>query len=86
MNIKAVRKHQGLACGKIRKNALQIERLLFLIVDKYHNDVCFLGSVRGGRDLQTRFLSLLPALGALVQTNHYLNAAVLEIQRVSVTL
>ena len=55
-------------------------------IDKNHNDVSFLCSIKCGVNLEAVSLCGLPALGALVQTDNDINAAVLEVKSVSVTL
>ena len=86
VDIEAVCESKGLACGEVRSDAFLIKISLSLIVDEDHDEICLLSSLSGCVNLKACVLSLLPALGAFVQTDNDINAALLEVQSVCVTL
>ncbi len=67
--IKSVSEHKHIARLQIRLNILLIKISLKLIIDQYHDDISFLGSLGCGIYLEALRLSLSPALRALVQTD-----------------
>ena len=86
VNVKAVCEHQSLAGGKVGENILLINTLLSFIGCKNHNDISLLRSLGSRHNSKTRFFRFLPALGAFIQANYYVYAALFEVERVSVTL
>ncbi len=86
VNVEAVREHQSFARSEVRKNGFLIKSLLLLIVNEYHNNVGSLCSVCGGHNLKTLLLCFFPAFRAVVKTYYNVYAAVLKVQRVSVSL
>ena len=86
VDVEAVCKSQSLALGQVGLDALLVELCLLLVVDEDHNDISNLCSLCSGHNLETLLLGLCPALAALVQTYDYFNAAVLEVECVSVAL
>ena len=86
VNVKAVCKCQGLALGQVRLNALFVQCSLLFIVDENHDDVRSLCSLGACHDLEALCLGLCPALGAFIQTDNNVNAAVLQVQCMCVTL
>ena len=86
VNIEAVSESKSLAGSEVRSDALLVEISLSLIVDEDHDDVCLLSSLSSSVNLEACVLSLLPALGAFVKTDDNVNAAILEVKSVCVTL
>ena len=79
MDIEAVCERKGLALGKIGLDGLIVESGLLLIVDKDHDDVGSLCSLRARHNAQPLSLCLCPALGALIEAYNNINSAVLQV-------
>ena len=86
VDIEAVSKCECLASGEVRSDALLVEVSLSLIVDEDHDQVSSLCSLSSCEYFETSLFSLLPALGAFVKTDDNLNAALLEVKSMCVTL
>ena len=86
VDVEAVSEGDGLTGGEVRLDVLLVHLGLKLVVDEDHDDVCPLGGLRVGDDLETLSLGLGLGLGALVETDLDVDAGVLEVQRVRVTL
>ena len=67
-------------------DALLVQGSLLLVVDQDHNDVGSLGSLGGGHNRQPLGLGLGPALGAVVQADDNIHAAVLQVQGMGMAL
>ena len=63
-----------------------VHRRLLLVVDEDHDDVGGLGGFGGGGDLQAGGLGLGPALGAVVQADDDVDAALMQVQGMSMAL
>ena len=86
VNVEAVCESKGLAFGKIGFDALLVELSLLFVVDEDHDEIRVLCSVSGGHNLESSSLCLCPALASLVKTYDNVNARILEVERVSVSL
>ena len=86
VDVEAVGESQRLSGGQVRLNALLVQGGLLLVVDENHDDVGGLGRLGGGHDGHALSFGLGPALGAVVQAHDDVDAALLQVQCVGVTL
>ena len=86
VNREAVCKAQRLTCGKIRFDISLIHIRLALVVNEDHNDVSILRRVRSSHNLQAGRFCFCPALGAVVQTDNDIHAALMQVQCMRMTL
>ena len=86
MDIEAVRKCKRLTFGKVGFNAFFVKLRLLFVVDKDHDEVRFCSSFRSGHNFHALRFRFCPALAALVKTNDYVHARILQVERVRVTL
>ena len=86
VDVEAVGKRQGLAGGQVGFDAVFVQGSLLLVVDEDHDNVGSLGRLGGGHDGHALSFRLCPALGAVVQTNNNVDAALLQVEGVGVAL
>ena len=86
VDIEAVREHQHLAFGQVRLHALLVDSFLHMVRGKHHDDVRFFGRLLHVDNPQTLLFSELPGLGAGVEADHDIAAAVLQVQGMGVSL
>ena len=86
VDVEAVGEGQGLAGGQVGSDALLIQGGLLLVVDQDHDHVGSLGGLGGGHDGHALGFGLGPALGAVVQAHDDVDAALLQVEGVSVAL
>ena len=78
--------HQHIAWLQVRFDVLLVDIRLILIRCQDHDDVSGLGSVCRIHDLQTGLFRLCTALGARAKTNDDIDAAVMQVQRMRMSL
>ena len=86
VDVEAVCKGQSLAGSQVGLDALLVQGGLLLIVNEDHDDIGSLGGLRGGHDGHALSFGLDPALGAGVQADDDVDAALLQVEGVGVTL
>ena len=86
VNVKAMCEHEHVALVEVRLDVLLVHIRLQLIVDQNHDDICPLCSLGIGLHRETLLLCLLSRLGALVKTHANINAGILQVQRMCMTL
>ena len=85
-NVEAVREHQRLPRGEMRRDVAIVDLLLRRVTRENEDEVRLLRRVGNAQHLQPRRLRLRLALRAIVQPHHHVHAAVLQVERVRVTL
>ena len=86
VDVEAVGEGQSLAGSQVGLDALLVQGGLLLVVNQDHDDIGGLGGFRGGHDGHALGFGLGPALGAGVQTDDDVHAALLQVKSVGVTL
>ena len=86
MNVEAMCKDERVAFHETVGNAFGIERRLLFVVDENHDDIGKLCRVFCGIDFQTRFFCGCPGFAALIESDDDVHAALLEVQRMRVSL
>ena len=86
MDVEPVGKHQRLSGRELGSDALVIDTLLRVIRHEHHNDVCLMSRIANGHHRQPVGLDEIPALAAFVQTDDHVDTAVMQIQRMRVSL
>ena len=86
VNIEAVGEHQSLTLGHVRRDFARVQIALDMIRDQDHHHIGGLRGVGGGKNLEPGRFRLGRALASFVQSNHYVHAAIAQIERVGVAL
>ncbi len=85
-NSEAVCEQKSLSFAEVRRNVLFVNALLNGVRKAERNQVGALGCFGVRNNFQACFFSFLLASAAFVQTDNHVEAAVLEVQRMGVTL
>ena len=85
-NVEAVREHERLAFMEMRLNIIAVDLGLLGIGREYHDDVRPFGSLAGRHHSETLFFGSRARRATFVQAHANTNAAIPQVQRVSVAL
>lgn len=86
MHVEAVGESQGAAVLQVRADFRLIYVSLFFIGDEDHGHIGFLDGLGDGLDRQARLARRFDGFAALVQADHHVDAAFLQVQRMGVAL
>jgi hypothetical protein len=86
VNIEAVREHERLAFGHVRRDFLGVQVALDVIGDQNHYEVSRFGGFGYGQDFQARGYGFRNALAAARQPDNHVHAAIAQVERVGVAL
>ena len=86
VNVEAVREHQRLAGGQMRRDVALIQVALHVIGNQHHHDVGCLGGIGRRQHAQPGRFGLGAALARFRQAHHDLQAGIAQIQRMRVPL
>ena len=86
VNVEAVGKSERRALLDVRLNLLAVGLRDVFIRDQHHDDVSTLHSILYRRDCEAGCLSLLPGGAVRAQTDHHIDAGVMQVQRMGVSL
>ena len=85
-DVEAVGEEQGRVGLEVRGDLLGVDEALHLVGDQDHDDIAFLDGFGNVLHFKAGGLGLLPGGGAGTKTDHHVDARILEVERVSVTL
>lgn len=86
VNVEAVGKSERRTLLDVRLNLLTVGLRDVFIRDQHHDDVSAFHGIFNGRDCETGSLSLLPGSAVRAQTDHHIDAGVMQVQRMGVSL
>ena len=86
VNVETMSESKSIAVLQMRSNMCFIYFRLLLVGNEDHNKVCFFSSIVHVHYLQASFFSLCPRGRTLAKTNANINARILKVQRMSMTL
>ena len=84
--VEAVREHERLAGQQMGKHRLAIDLRLHVVGNQHHDDVGLARRVLHQGDFQPVGFGFLPAAAAVVQPDHHVQARILQVERVGVSL